>query len=212
MANLFLTSDEHLGHFNIIRYCSRPFKTLEEMNETIINNHNERVKKDDTIIINGDFCFRNSLNGKQGEGSPIHSKNYIERLNGRLIFVKGNHDGHNSLDTKIEKLVLTIGGIHINVCHNPKNAIVQDEQYYYPLNLIGHIHEKWVTQEIFKNNKYSLLLNVGVDVHKFRPISFDEVKAIFDKWLSKHPHRKKIQQDIEKDRINARCNHKKANK
>lgn len=192
MANLYLTSDLHLGHANIIRYTNRPFKSVEEMDKALIHNANMRVKEEDTVIHVGDFCFKNSPNGKEGEGLPIHSKNYIKQLIGRWIFIRGNHDRKNSVDTKIERLVLKVGGIDINVCHRPEDAIIEDDKYY-PLNLVGHVHTNWHTKEICKNGKYSLLLNVGVDVNKFMPLAFDEIKSIFDRWLSQHKDRKNIQ-------------------
>jgi calcineurin-like phosphoesterase family protein len=162
------------------------------MNNVLIHNFNERIKDEDTVIHVGDFCFRNSPGGKDGEGLTLHAKNYINQLKGNWVFVRGNHDRNNSVQTKIERLVLKIGGMYINVCHKPDDAIVEDVQYYYPLNLVGHIHNNWTTKEMTKNGKYSLLLNVGVDVHKFRPINFDEIKAIWDKWYSNHPQRKAI--------------------
>lgn len=51
--NYWWMSDYHFSHFNIIAYCKRPFKTAEEMNETIIKRHNERVKPDDTVFFLG---------------------------------------------------------------------------------------------------------------------------------------------------------------
>lgn len=192
MAQLFLTSDFHMGHSNIIRYCNRPFKNVEEMDKVLIHNANSRIKDDDTVIHNGDFCFKNSPGGKEGEGLPIHAKKYIEQLNGNWVFVRGNHDRNNSVQTKIERLVLKVGGIYINVCHRPDDAIIEDI-HYYPLNIVGHVHNNWVTKEITKNGKHSLLLNVGVDNNKFYPYTFDEVKAIFDRWLSQHKERKNIQ-------------------
>jgi calcineurin-like phosphoesterase family protein len=192
MANLLFSSDMHMGHSNILKYCQRPFKNIEEMNNVLIHNFNERIKDEDTVIHVGDFCFRNSPGGKEGEGLSLHAKNYIKQLKGNWVFVRGNHDRNNSVQTKIERLVLKIGGMYINVCHKPDDAIVEDVQYYYPLNLVGHIHNNWTTKEMTKNGKFSLMINVGVDVHKFRPINFDEIKAIWDKWYNNHPQRKAI--------------------
>lgn len=185
------TSDLHLGHFNIIRYTNRPFKTWQEMNDTLIRNWNERVKPDDIIYHIGDFCFKNGLTGKSGEGVPIKSNEYIKKLNGKIIFLKGNHDNNNSLKTLNHRLVLKYGNIYFNLCHNPKDAIIEDSLYY-PVNLVGHIHNLWDIKEITNKDKVSLLINVGVDVRKFRPISFDEIKTIYDRWLSNHSKRKEI--------------------
>jgi calcineurin-like phosphoesterase family protein len=159
------------------------------MDKILIHNANSRIKDDDTVIHNGDFCFKNSPGGKEGEGLPIHAKKYIEQLKGNWVFVRGNHDRNNSVQTKIERLILRVGGIYINVCHRPDDAIIEDT-HYYPLNIVGHVHNNWLTKEIFNNGKYSLLLNVGVDNNKFFPYNFDEVKAIWDKWYNNHPQRK----------------------
>ena len=81
----FFTSDEHFGHTNVIRFCNRPFKDAYEMDLEIIKRHNEVVTKDDIIIHAGDFAFRNKLS----------VNNYIDRLNGTNIFLKGSHDKWN---------------------------------------------------------------------------------------------------------------------
>jgi len=190
-----------MGHANIIKYCQRPFKNVEEMDKVLIHNANSRIKEDDTVIHVGDFCFKNSPNGKEGEGLPIHSKKYIQQLNGNWVFIRGNHDRNNSVQTKIERLILKIGGININVCHKPDDAVVEDEKYY-RVNLVGHVHNNWLTKDITKNGKHSLLLNVGVDNNKFLPYNFDEVKAIWDKWLSNHPKRKEIQRCLTQSQKN----------
>ena len=54
---LFFTSDTHFNHTNILRYCNRPFKTVGQMNETIITNWNNVVGPDDVIFHLGDFCL-----------------------------------------------------------------------------------------------------------------------------------------------------------
>ncbi len=186
-------SDFHLSHFNIIKYCGRPFKSLEEMNETLIKNTNERVKPNDIVYFLGDYCFRNSPGGKKGEGETLKAEEFQKKFHGKWVYLAGNHDRNNSLKTLNHRLIIKFGGIYIGMTHRPEDVIVEDEKHYYPLNLVGHVHNAWTTKEIkSKEGKISLLLNVSCDVHKFRPISFDEIKSIFDKWLANHPKRKEI--------------------
>ena len=71
----WFTADYHLGHANIIKYCNRPFKSLEHMNSEIIRRHNSRVKPNDTVFFLGDFCFKNSKN--RGEGINLKAEHWI---------------------------------------------------------------------------------------------------------------------------------------
>ena len=57
MADVWLTSDFHLGHFNIIRYCNRPFADTKEMNAAILERVNASVKPDDVLYFLGGFCM-----------------------------------------------------------------------------------------------------------------------------------------------------------
>ena len=181
---IWFTADYHLGHANIISYCKRPFKTLDDMNKTIIHNHNERVNPEDTIFFLGDFCFRNSPGGKQGEGTIHKAEYYLKQLNGRMIFIKGNHDRNNSLKTPIERVVIKYGGYRINLVHNPEHIDTD-----YNVNFVGHVHEKWKFKKantLFKNRYSEVsicdMINVGVDVWKFMPISFEEIISQYKKW------------------------------
>src|SRR5260370_31484271 len=78
----FFTSDTHLDHGNVITYCKRPFVSVDEMNEQMIYRWNYRVKSGDTVYHLGDFHM-----GKRERVAPLR-----ERLNGRIILVRGNHD------------------------------------------------------------------------------------------------------------------------
>ncbi len=190
----FFTSDYHLNHANIIKYCKRPFKDVENMNEVLIRNHNSRVKEEDSVFYLGDFCFRNSSGGKKGEGLPQKADYFINQLNGNFIFVKGNHDRNNSLKTNIEKIVIRYAGQRICLVHNPKHA---DSKY--ELNIVGHVHEKWKFNQI--KNCESYLLNVGVDVWGFKPVSFEEIMKEFRKWKKNH-NLNTQQKNVENDSAN----------
>lgn len=163
---VWFTADTHFGHANIIELCNRPFKNLEHMNETLIRNWNERIKTDDTIIFIGDFCFKNTPGGKKGEGTTNKAQFYMNKLNGNKVFIRGNHDNNNSLNTKITGLVMEIGGHEIYCVHNPI-----DFDQNWRINLCGHIHNSWKIKKAGESH----LINVGVDVWNFRPVNIQEI-------------------------------------
>ena len=57
---IYFTADTHFDHANIIRFCNRPFATVEEMNETLIANWNRKVHGNDTVYILG-YKFYNRV-------------------------------------------------------------------------------------------------------------------------------------------------------
>lgn len=79
----WITSDTHFGHEAIIDFCDRPFKTVEEMDEALIKNWNDRVGVNDFVLHLGDFAFVRKLQDFD---------KYFYPLNGRIILVRGNHD------------------------------------------------------------------------------------------------------------------------
>ena len=79
---IFVISDTHFGHANIIRYCDRPFATVDEMNRSLIENWNSVVSNNDIVIHVGDFAFL-----KQEALADIRTK-----LNGKIWLIRGNHD------------------------------------------------------------------------------------------------------------------------
>jgi calcineurin-like phosphoesterase family protein len=174
--NTFFTADTHLGHSAIIRFCSRPFSNVEEMNEIIIKNWNLKVKPKDRVYIIGDFAF----------GSREKILNYTRRLSGHKILIVGNHDNIGQPSSygfaeKYQLLTAKINGTYITMCHYAMR--IWERSHYDSWHLFGHSHG---TLEAMGKS-----WDVGVDNNGFAPLEFEEVKKIMDlqphnlNWLEK---------------------------
>ncbi len=130
--NKWFIADTHFSHVNIIKYASRPFKNIEEMNKTLIKNWNFFVSQDDIVFFLGDF----------GMGTTEHLIKINKQLNGQKICIRGNHDGTPSKMYKIgfflvlESAFIKIGKHIVELIHRPSTEIPDHFQLY------GHIHEK----------------------------------------------------------------------
>ena len=82
MGEVFFTADTHFGHRNIIAYANRPFASVEEMDEVLIERWNERVRPHDVVYHLGDFSL--TRGPRTGE--------ILGRLHGEIHIVWGNHD------------------------------------------------------------------------------------------------------------------------
>jgi calcineurin-like phosphoesterase family protein len=158
----FFTADTHFKHANIIKYCSRPFASAEAMTEQLIANWNATVGYDDTVYHLGDFAFCND-----GEAKAI-----ADRLNGNIVLVLGNHDrriarhigslfGNRFVEIYKDPIKLQLDGYTVTLGHYPIDVFDTDWMLH------GHCHGT--------NPVKSNMLDVGVDVHKYRPVSFDAV-------------------------------------
>ena len=131
MVQKFYISDLHLGHKNCISFDERPFKTLEEMTETIIRRWNNAVDNKDEVYILGDMFWKN-----------VEAVDILRRLNGQLHLVKENHDKPNAEMTKYFVCVKDYAEIKDNdrnivLCHYPI-AHWRNADYGY-IHLYGHI-------------------------------------------------------------------------
>jgi calcineurin-like phosphoesterase family protein len=148
------------------------------MNAEIIRRWNERVKPEDIVYFLGDFNFKSGSG--RGQGEPIKAEEIRKQLNGDIIFIQGNHDhSGNGITTRIKAILLEAGGINIYCIHNPL-----DSNNTFPLNLCGHVHEKWKSRPDTKFGMKTFLINVGVDVRNFYPISLDEVLKEYNEYVN----------------------------
>lgn len=168
---IFFTGDLHLNHSNIIAYANRPFDNVMDMNDTMIKHWNEKVKNNDTVFVIGDFGFRMKIGNQIIKPSAFW--NYS--LNGKKILINGNHDSHNDIKSIIESMVIQYGGEKIKLVHDPKYA---DKKYKF--NFCCHTHKQPIFQKI--NSSESYIINVGVDLWNFYPITYNEIMHKFSLW------------------------------
>lgn len=172
--SIFFTADNHFCHKNIIKYENRPFNSIEEMNEVMINKWNAKVKKNDDVYILGDFIF--------SDGSTANT--IISNLNGRKYLIRGNHDSFLKDNVFNRSLFEWIKDYYVLKQNNLKFVLfhypiqVWDCKHHNSIHLYGHVHSN-------KENHHPLLVelgkayNVGVDVNDFEPISLEAVLERF---------------------------------
>jgi len=170
MKNIFITSDHHYSHFNIIHFCGRPFKTVHEMNKVMTERWNSVVQPGDTVYHLGDLCFHNKIDPKE----------LVSMLNGTITLIRGNHDKQKTLqavDKWYQSFPIIIEEFSCIMNHRPIYPKGTPDPFNdhdktidpdaYDFFLTGHIHEKrrWTGRS----------LNVGIDQHNFYPLHIDKI-------------------------------------
>ena len=168
---IFYTADLHFNHKKIIEYCNRPFSNIEDMNNTIINNWNNKVSKNDTVYILGDFGY---VQGKE-------AKEILSKLNGNKYLIIANHDKFLN-DKSFNKNSFKDIYYYCELKDCNKKVVLflypifeWNGYYHNSIHLFGHVHisNKFYSNipPIFKNKAF----NVGVDVNNFEPVSLEEI-------------------------------------
>jgi calcineurin-like phosphoesterase family protein len=194
VSETFVTSDEHFYHPAIIGYCDRPWSTVAEMNEGLVERWNAVVMPADVVWVLGDWAM----------GKLKQSLQITPRLNGHKRLVSGNHDKcsplHRSYRPGAKEMYIAagfemvidppilrdveIGGHRVDMCHFPYEGDHTAEDRYADARpadegrvlLHGHVHNEWAER--------GRQINVGVDVRDYRPMHADEVAAL----VSAGPH------------------------
>ena len=168
------TSDLHFWHKNICKYCNRPYNTVEEMNQGIIDNWNSVVKDDDIVYLLGDmgFCGIEKL------------RSLISQLKGHIRLVQGNHDSDKVVNRLIEEgliegvatlCYITITGDEecpdqdLTLCHFPMIDWANKEKGAWMIH--GHQHQLPNTPSCSYAH-----WDVGLDKNQMTPISFEQLK------------------------------------
>lgn len=163
MSELFVISDHHFWHSNIIKYENRPFANVAEMNEQMIQSWNSVVTPEDVVFHIGDFSF----------GGRNYWDTILERLDGRIIYFRGNHDRVSRRQLKKRFVdvfdMLILSEADVTFCHYPKPAGKNITTRWL---ISGHSHTK-------KPSKYQYLnytvINVSVEHLDYVPRKLDTI-------------------------------------
>jgi len=167
MSNeIFFTSDTHFNHVKCVElFRNHRFNNLEEMNETIIQNWNNVVSKGDKVYHLGDFAL----------GRPSDARQILDRLNGQIFLIRGNHDQVAEHKLCRDKFVwikdvhkLKIGEQKIYLCHYAWR--VWNCSHHGSWHLYGHSHGS------LPDLDSSLSFDVGVDCWNYTPVSMDQIR------------------------------------
>jgi len=142
------------------------------MDDTIINNINEKVGKKDRLFVLGDFSMQ--------ENRGV----YLRRINCENIWlITGNHDKRPSISDGFsrveiyhkEKFQLS-NGTHKDVILFHYPILEWDGWFHGSFHFFGHVHNG-------RNNQYKneLALDVGIDNHGYKPLSIFDIEAIMSK-------------------------------
>lgn len=199
--NVFFMSDPHYNHKQIVKGTSkwshlgmcRPFETLEEHDNYLVNQINKTVGTDDTLILTGDFSFGEYKNNANIENVRIF-RNKINCKNIHLWL--GNHDQEIRDSKELQSLFSSVNQMSEIVItdYPPLEQGDKPEKYRIILchfamrvwnaashgswMLYGHSHGN-LHSEYYDNQ---LTMDIGIDCHPdFRPFSFQEIKEIMSK-------------------------------
>lgn len=174
----YYISDVHFGHENVLELCNRPFSSIAEMDERLIENWNRRVHKDDRVYILGDLIFR-------AETAP---EEYLRRLKGKKYLILGNHDKSWIDKVDLTKYfewtgrmdVVNTGRGKATLCHFP----MLDFEGSYLIH--GHIHNRTDEKywQFLRDSERTL--NAGVDINDFQPVTFEELVENNARFKAEH--------------------------
>lgn len=185
--NIFFISDTHFGHANMLKFTNydgsrmRPFNSIEELDELMIENWNKVVGPNDRIYHLGDVVYK-CKNRDQ----------IMSRLNGKKVLVKGNHD-KDQLGWYMKYFEDIRGTFHIDgnylLSHFP---IHPDSKGRFVRGLHGHIHAQTVKKPIYQSSIIKTIIgkepdpwyrNCCVEVNNYSPIPFEVIKEETEKLI-----------------------------
>ncbi len=153
----FVTADTHFDHESILQYCNRPFDSIEDMNDALIERWNGRVGRRDKVYVVGDFAFKRHLR-------------WLNALHGKKVLIRGNHDDasqkvYTSFTEVHDLLTRRIGEKQVVFCHYALRTWPDNNQGAW--HLYGHSHGR-LTESPARRS-----CDVGVDVWGYAPVPWE---------------------------------------
>lgn len=183
-CSLFV-SDTHFGHANIIQFkgddgkAIRPFATIEEHDELMVENWNRVVRPQDRVYHLGDVVMNRRC-------LPI-----MERLNGKKVLIKGNHDIFPLKDyvkyfedIRAYKVFPNHGIICSHIPVHPREVSGR-----WKLNVHGHLHQNIVETRVFEmpyNVPDTRYMNICVEHTNYTPVTLEEITARISAIVAPH--------------------------
>ena len=166
MTNTWFIGDTHFYHKNIIDYANRPFKSVEDMNKSLIDTWNNRVNKIDRVLVLGDFWF----------GATRNCEEILNQLKGYKILIMGNHDtiSPNSYLQSGFKEVYRYPILFENfylLSHYP--LYINSNMPY--ANLFAHVHGNPAYSDY---TSQTMCVSIERPHMEYGPINFNTVKAL----------------------------------
>ena len=161
MSKIWFTADNHFCHAAVIRYCQRPFASVDEMDAAMIDAWNAVVGRNDIVYHLGDFAISRD---------PRTVRRIFGQLAGQKFLTPGNHDSATTLAlpwARTDHIQLkTIDGTQIVMCHYAMRT--WPAQAHGSIQLYGHSHGTLPGTHA--------QLDVGVDCWGFRPIGIEDIR------------------------------------
>jgi calcineurin-like phosphoesterase family protein len=167
-AKVFLISDVHFDHKNIIRYCDRPFDSTRQMNETILENWNDTVQENNYVYFLGDMTFGHKKR-------PVDY--WLGKLNGEIHYIRGNHDTDSSIERAIvipERYGIRYKNHEFLLMHDPHRPHGYDGWIIH-----GDKHNNDLKDYPFINQK-NKTVNVCAEVVDYTPLNLDKLILLIE--------------------------------
>jgi calcineurin-like phosphoesterase family protein len=155
----FVISDLHLDHANIIDYCARPFESVADMNETLVENWRHTVG-DKRVYYLGDMSF--------GRGARPATY-WLRLLSGDVLYVSGNHESPDCVSAPFRELMYS--GQRFLLVHDP-NRLPEEYSRWDGWMIHGHTHNNNIKEYPFING-VKKRINVSAELVNYRPVALD---------------------------------------